>query len=296
VTLPARAGSGLRALLAEGTVALEAAGIESAALDAEVLLAHCLGLDRGRLLLAATLRPAEDAPEAPARHFHALLARRAAREPVAYLTGHREFWSLDLEVTPDVLIPRPETELVVREALDCLSMPGSPGSPLADVGTGSGAIAIALACELPGARIVASDMSAPALQVARRNVEKHSVADRVGLVQGDLLEMVRGPLALVAANPPYIARGEHAGLMPEVRDHEPEAALVSGATGMEAIERLVARAGRILTPGGWLVIEIDSGRWPAVQRLLETAVWQNVCVRADYAGLPRVARARRSTG
>jgi release factor glutamine methyltransferase len=163
-----------------------------------------------------------------------------------------------------------------------------------DIGTGSGAIAVALAREQPGAAVVASDRSWAALQVARRNARRHGVSERVALVQGDLLEMIAGPVALVASNPPYIAQDERDSLMPEVRDHEPAGALFAGPTGMEAIERIVARAGRLLAPGGWLVMEIDSRRSGQVASLLaRDAIWQNVVVRDDYAGLPRVARARR---
>jgi release factor glutamine methyltransferase len=144
---------------------------------------------------------------------------------------------------------------------------------------------------------MASDQSAPALQVARRNAARHGVAHRLRFVQGDLLEMTGGPLALVVSNPPYIATGERDSLMPEVRDHEPSGALFAGESGMEAIERIVARAARLVAPGGWLVLEIDCRRSAQVERLLsDSSIWQNAGVRPDYAGLPRVARARRAGG
>jgi len=304
-----RGGHSVAELLAAAVVRLSACGVDSPRLDAEVLLARALGIDRGRLslLLAGGGGWPPGGPavgEAEAAVFRALVRRRALREPLAYITGVKEFWSLDLEVTPDVLIPRPETEILVQEALS--QLPPSRAAVVVDVGTGSGAVAIAVAAERPAALVAATDISAPALAVARRNIARHGLASRVFPVQCDLLSAVlpetsRGTVAgvemprIVLSNPPYVGLEERDTLMPEVRAHEAHGALFAGAGGLEVIERLIPQAAVVLSHGEWLMMEVASTHAAEVASILSaTGAWDEVSVRNDYAGLPRVARARRS--
>ena len=238
--------------------------------------------------------------EAEAAVFRRLVKRRAMREPMAYILGTKEFWSLDLEVTPAVLIPRPETEILVREALAQLPPTGSPLN-VVDVGTGSGAIAIALARERSDIMVLAIDNSAEALEVAKRNARRHGVESRVYMLQGDLLQAVLDheerfpPFQMVVSNPPYVGLGERDTLMPEVRDHEPAGALYAGREGTEAVDRLVPQAQRIVAPGGSLLLEVSAQQAARTARLLEESTsWQDVVVVPDLAGLPRVVRAHRT--
>jgi release factor glutamine methyltransferase len=293
------ASGALAALLSGGQDRLQAAGIEGARLDAEVLLAHALGVERGRLALllaAAGHGPSPLNPGARSR-FESLIERRARREPVAYLTGRREFWSLDFEVNPAVLVPRPETELVVSVALDHLE-PGRPARVL-DVGTGSGAIAVALAVERPRAWVVATDSSEQSLVLARRNARRHGVGSRIVFAAFDLAEALSGGSGepgfdLIVSNPPYIADSERDEVMPDVLAFEPHQALFSGPTGMEIIERLVPEARRLLRPGGRLVMEVASARADRTASLLRAAGgWRDIAVHDDLAQMPRVVEARR---
>jgi release factor glutamine methyltransferase len=262
-------------------------GIDTPRLDAEVLLACALECDRLGLYLEYE-KPVEEAERA---RFRELVRRRAdERIPVALLTGTREFWSLSLEVTPDVLVPRPETETLVASALERLPDAEAELRVL-DVGTGSGAVALALAAERPKARVVATDVSAAALAVAGRNAERLGLADRVAFAQGDLFEPVAGErFDLVVSNPPYIARGEAGSLAPELR-HEPESALYAGADGLEVLRRLVAEAGDHLEAGGVLVLEIDPGQAPALLQLCADAGLRDVRVQRDLAGRARAVSA-----
>jgi release factor glutamine methyltransferase len=271
--------------LAAAVARLAAAGVGEPRADAEVLLARALGTTRAGLVLAAR-RPL---PDAAVRDVAALVARRTAREPLHHIVGEREFWSLPFVVDRRVLVPRPESELLVETALRL-----APGARrILDVGTGSGAVAAALARELPAARVCASDVSADALAVARVNLARH--APRVVLWRGDLLAPLR-PAAfdLVVANPPYVADAELAGLEPEVRDHEPRLALAAGPDGLAVLRALVAEAPRVLVPGGWLVVEMGAGQAPAVDRLARASGrWVRVEVARDHAGIERVLAARR---
>lgn len=288
-------------LLAEGEARLASCGIERPRLEAEVLMAHALGVDRGRLALLLAgghgAPPGGGVIDVPAAvTFRRTVKRRGLREPLAYITGHREFWSLDFEVTPAVLIPRPETEILVQEAVSTL--PHGPAL-IVEVGAGSGAVAVALAVERPAAFVVGIDSSAQAIAVARRNIARHGVGARVRLVRGDLLSPLHRRDAcdtghrMVVSNPPYVGTGERETLMPEVRDWEPAEALYAGASGMEVIERLVPQAAEFLAPNGWLLLESAASRAGDVVRLLESSgLWQEVSVRDDYSGLPRVIRAR----
>ena len=225
--------------------------------------------------------------------FDALVARRAAREPLAYLVGHREFYGRELLVSPAVLVPRPETELLVELGLAHLRSSQRPGG-VVDVGTGSGALAVTLAAEHPALRVVAVDRSAAALLVARANSRRWEVAPRVGLLQSDLLGAVRGPLALIVANLPYIPSAAIDALMPEVACHEPRLALDGGADGFTLNRRLLAEAAPRLTTGGLLLLEMGADQGAALaataRRVLADA---DVAVERDLAGCDRVLRVRR---
>jgi release factor glutamine methyltransferase len=259
---------------------LAAAGVAEARADAEVLLAHALGTTRTGLVLMAR-RPLED--EA-ARRYALLVDRAAAREPVHYLVGEREFWSMPLAVDPRVLIPRPVTELLVETALRV-----APGARrVCDVGTGSGAVAAAVARELPRAAVWACDCDCGALAVARANLARH--APRVALVCGDLVSAFR-PRAfdLVVANLPYVSDAELPTLEPEVRDHEPRLALAGGADGLAVVRRLIAAAPEALAPGGWLVLESGRGQAPGVRAgLADAGRFAAPIVVRDGDGIERV--------
>lgn len=261
-------------------------GISSARLDAEVLLAHALGVPR--VMLYARFDQPLKAEELD--RVRGLVQRRARGEPVAHLVGEKEFWSLPFFVTKDVLIPRPDTEVLVEVALELVRGVAEPR--ILDVGTGSGAIAIALARELSAAHVVAADRSPAAVGVAQRNVERHQVQDRVTVVEGDLLEEIQGTFDLVVANLPYIRTGEMAGLMAEVRDFEPRDALDGGADGLDPIRRLIAAAPRVLPAGGWIALEAGHDQVQEVAGILEREAYAEIGTRRDYAGHPRVAWGR----
>jgi release factor glutamine methyltransferase len=319
----------VRSLLKRGITQLREADIPSFTLAAELLLLHVLG--RNRTWLYA--HPEEIIADADAQRFFELIARRAAGEPTQYLTGKQEFWGLELEITQDVLIPRPETEHVIEVALDRLALhelrAGRPrkstgaGLQIADIGTGSGCIAIALAKELTGANFVATDISPAALAVAKRNATRHAVADRIHFIECNLIALPVGAqhaapqlgaipnnarpafhesritshqsrsFDLIASNPPYIGRRESPSLPREVRDHEPASALFGGEEGYELYADLIAQAAQHLKPGGLLVLELGHNSLPAVQPLLDAKDWTNVGVTNDLAAIPRVLAAER---
>ena len=300
----------VRTALKQRLAELREAHVPSFTLAAELLLLHVLGRDRTWLYA----HPEEQLSPADTERFFALIARRAAGEPTQHLTGKQEFWGLEFEVSPDVLIPRPETEHVIEVALDRLALRElragrkqtltGEGLQIADIGTGSGCIAIALAKELPGAMIFATDISPAALAVAQRNAARHSVADRIHFLESNLLDgFARSSLAtrhspllfdLMVSNPPYIGRREAATLMREVRDHEPEIALYGGEEGYELYAGLITQSAAHLKPGGLLVLELGHSSLPAVQPLLDSPMWTNVAVTNDLAGIPRVIAAERS--
>jgi release factor glutamine methyltransferase len=267
-------------------------GIESARLDAEVLLAHALESERLRLYLDYE----KPVLQAERDRFRQLVQRRARdRVPVSLLLGEREFWSLPFRVTSDVLTPRPETETLVEWALSKLSDPEHPTKVL-DVGTGSGAIALAIASERPHAKVVASDLSQAALQIAAENADYLQLRERVRWLGGDLFEPVGSErFDLVVSNPPYVARAVAATLPPELA-HEPDLALFGGTDGLEVIRRLVADAGAHLSEGGWLGIELSPEQVERVERLLAEAGFVDVERRFDLAKRPRVVGARWSGG
>jgi release factor glutamine methyltransferase len=269
------ARTSVRDALDSAVIALTAAGCDSPRLDAELLLAHVLGVGRGALIAAPerALEPEE------ARAFMDLAARRRAREPVAYILGVKGFRTIELAVDARVLVPRPETEHVVEAALE---LPA--GARVADVGTGSGAIALALKAERPDLSIVATDTSAAALEVARANAERLGL--EVELVEGDLLEPVAGPLDAVLSNPPYVATADP--LPPEVARYEPTEALYAGPDGLEVIRRLITAAAGI----PFLAMEVGAGQAPAVAELVHAGGWPGVSTRRDLAGHERVVVGR----
>jgi release factor glutamine methyltransferase len=276
-------GTTLHQLIARARQRLVAAGIppSDAAIDADVLARHALGWDRAALLT----RGREPAPPRFVDAFEAAIARRAGREPVALIVGRREFWGRDYEVTRDVLVPRPETELIVEAALDGIG----PSEPLRilDVGTGSGCLAVTLAAELPAARVVATDISAAALSVAARNAKRHGVDRRVRLVQADLIAGVAGPFDLVVSNPPYVPAG--ADLPLEVVEFEPAGALFAGNAGLDALRILIDGGRAVLAARGRFVVEFGFGQADAVRARAVAAGWSHVELRADLQGIPRVA-------
>jgi release factor glutamine methyltransferase len=295
----------IRAALQRGIAELRAANISAYTLAAELLLLHAVGKERAWIYS----HPEEKVSAEQRQTFLSLIARRAAGEPVQHLIGHQEFWGLDFAVNPDVLIPRPETEHVIEVTLDRLALrevrEGRPQTSdgtrlrIADVGTGSGCIAIALAKELPRARFYASDISAAALTVAKHNAERHNVCDRIQFSLSNLLE---GVIALgsgadgadtqqfdaIISNPPYIGRREAETLAREVRDHEPATALFGGEEGYELYGALIAQSAQHLRPGGLLILELGYNSLPAVQPLLSEPTWTQVSVTNDLAGIARV--------
>ncbi len=278
---------------------LDAKGVESARLDAELLLAHILGMSRLDLYVSWD-RPVEEAEK---NKYRELLKRRAEFEPVAYILGRKEFFSLEFKVTPEVLTPRPETELLVERILEIAEKDGEGAGEgedrseplrIADVGTGSGAIAVALAVHLPEARIVATDISSGALEVAMENARTHGVAERIKPLNISLLEGLEGPFDWIASNPPYIPESDRDSLPPDVVRHEPHEALFSGEDGLEAIRALIPQAADRLRPGGWLVLEIGAGQSEEVLRLLEeNGNYEPGEVKRDYRGIERIVSARR---
>jgi release factor glutamine methyltransferase len=289
----------IRAALKQGISQLREAHVPSFTLAAELLLLHVLEHDRTWIYS----HPEEKISPADAARYFALLARRASGEPTQHLTGKQEFWGLDFEVTPDVLIPRPETEHIIEVALDRLAVREiragrkqtltGEGLQIADIGTGSGCIAITLAKQLPGATIHATDISSAALTVAQRNANRHEMGSRIHFLQGNLLENVPIRFDLVVSNPPYVGRREKETLEREVRDHEPELALYGGEEGYEFYADLITQSAAHLKPGGLLVLELGHNSLPAVQPLLDAPAWTNVGVTNDLAGIPRVIAAER---
>ena len=277
-----------QSLLDKATQRLRRAGIADATLDSETLLRHELGWDRARLVTSAREFVT---PEAAARFF-SLVDQRAARRPLQHLIGTQAFWRHDFLVTPDVLIPRPETELLVEAALERLR--ATPHARVADVGTGSGCIALSLAAELPETEVHALDVSPAALAVARRNASRLDL-ERVRFHEGDLLAPVSGhSFDAIVSNPPYVDRAEAASLMPEVADHEPVLALFApGADAYGVYRRLIPQAYAALVPGGFLALEVGQGMADTVAALCEAAGLPVEAVLADLQRIPRTVVARR---
>ena len=266
-----------------------ATGIESPDLDARVLIGHALGLDHAGLIAAA----ARLLSTADAEHIEGFARRRLAGEPVARITGLREFWGLPFIVTPEVLVPRPETETVVETALALVGQDRTAAPRILDIATGSGAILLALLSELPNARGAGTDIDQPALGVARRNATQLGLADRVEFVASNYGSALSGRFDLVVSNPPYIATSDIATLDRDVRDHDPRRALDGGPDGLSAYRAVVADAVRLLAPGGYLVLEIGQGQASEVTQLLTDAELVPVGEpRPDLAGIARVLAAQ----
>ena len=280
-------------LLQWTTEFLQQRGSDTPRLDAEVLLAKVKGCPRIALYTAF----GDVAEDALRNEFRELVKQRAAGKPVAYLVGQREFYSLPFRVTPDVLIPRPETEFVLIGLLDQLKSTPTPegGWHIADVCTGSGILAVCLARYLPEAKIVATDISPAALAIARENAERHGVAERIKFVEGDLLSAApQGTFHAIVSNPPYVTTAEMAELPPDVRDYEPRIALEAGPRGTEVIERLIPQAAERLEAGGALLVEVSPMIEPRVRELLAAESRLEVqSTLKDLAGHPRVVRARK---
>jgi release factor glutamine methyltransferase len=283
-------------------------------MNAELLLRFVLNCDRAYLFA----HPERELTDAERSSYDEALAERYRGVPAQYITGHQEFWGMDLIVSPAVLIPRPETEHLIETALEVLGTKfqsrslgtgGSADGPvaawaqvggssrplrIADVGTGSGCIALALAKELPNAEIHATDVSAAALEIARANAARHQLEHRVQFIQADLLGNLSLPFDLVVSNPPYVGESEEDQVQLEVRQFEPRTAVFAGHTGTEVIARLIPEARAALRPGGWLVLEVSGTIAEPVRQLL--GGWESVQITADLQSLPRVARARTPPG
>lgn len=264
----------------------ESKGVDNARLDAEILLAHVLGLQR--VMLYAKFDQPLEGPEL--EKMRNLVARRARGEPVAYLIGRREFWSLDLEVTPDTLVPRPDTETLVEVALDHKR----DAKVIVDVGTGSGAVALALASELKAAKVYATEISEAAHAIAEKNCASLALSERVTILQGSLLEPLGAEVQadLLVANLPYIPSADMQTLMRDVRDFEPHLALDGGPDGLDLIRELLTQAGPKLTPGAFIALEAGADQVPGLPALLTEAGFSDCDFKRDAAGLPRVAYGR----
>lgn len=262
---------------------LEAAGLSpaDAALDAEVLARHILDWDRADLIV----RGRDPEPPDFSARLAALVERRVTREPVAQIIGRREFWGLEFEITPDVLIPRPETELIIEEAITFAA--AHPCHDVVDVGTGSGCLAVTIAHALPAVRVTAVDVSPGALTVAKRNAERHGIDERVTFTRGDVLAGFSGRVDLIVSNPPYVPEADAASMQEDVVRYEPYVALFGGSTGLEVIERLLGQAPAHLAPHGQLIVEFGFGQAERVKALAEAAGWRTVRIREDLQGIPR---------
>ena len=276
----------LREAWAHSRRRLERADIPDAGIEAQVLLRNTLGIDRATFHAS----PDRELSHEDAEAFHGTLERRIEGEPLSYITGHREFHGLDFVVTPDVLVPRQETEFLVEAVLEYARSRGVGGDALtiADIGTGSGAVAVALGCHLPNAVVYATDVSRGALCVADENVRRHGLAGRVHLRHGDLFKALDGLVDVVVSNPPYLSDDEVAELPPDVQ-REPTLALAAGAEGLDVLRRLIVGAWEYLNPRGLLALEIDPRRLEAAERLARrTFPDSEVGVVKDHAGLDRV--------
>ena len=285
----------LKQALTSAIARLTADHVPSPRMNAELLLMFTLSCDRAYLYA----HPERELTGDEQSRYEAALSERSRGLPAQYITGHQEFWGMDLIVSPAVLIPRPETEHVIETVVELagLTGDGGPRSPhtglrLADIGTGSGCIALALAQELPQAEIHATDISTPALEVARANAARHQLESRIQFHQADLLRgFENSSFDFIVSNPPYVGESEEDQVQLEVRKFEPRNAVFAGPTGLEVIARLIPRAHAALRPSGWLVMEISGTISEEVRRLLRD--WNDVRIRPDLQSIPRVAQARK---
>lgn len=260
---------------------------ESPRLDAELMLAHALECQRIQLYTNYDQHPTPSERQ----RMRELVQRRALHEPVSYLVGHREFFGLDFHLTADVLIPRPETELLVLEAIDACRA-RNERCRIAEVGVGSGCISVALATNLPRATVTATDISRPALAVAKQNTIKHGVADRVNLLEGSCFDPIPADqrFQMIVSNPPYVTDSEYDSLQPEIRLHEPRTALTAGADGLDVIRRLIHEAPQRLVVGGHLMIELDPAQAATARTLMAPDLWSEVRAVKDLNGQERIVR------
>jgi release factor glutamine methyltransferase len=285
------------AAIAAATARLARAGVASARLDAELLMAAALGVSRAAVVSGgAEVTGAAQIDPAALGRFERMVARRETREPLAYIVGWREFFSLDFAVRAGVLIPRPETESVVEAALDFLSERST--ARVLDIGTGAGAIAIAIAKNAPAARFVALDISEVSLEMAADNARRHRCVDRISFLQGDCfaaLDDDGAPFDLIVSNPPYIVEADLAMLAPEIRDFEPRIALAGGREGLDFYRKIANGLARWLLRGGEVILEVGAGQADAVETMMRAAVGCDTRVRMrDLAGVERVVRSRRA--
>ncbi|MEK6302256.1 MAG: peptide chain release factor N(5)-glutamine methyltransferase [Acidobacteriota bacterium] len=282
-------------VITEGAARLKASAVADERRTAGVLLCHVLGIDRTHLLTKSDELVAASEYET----YLTLIERRAAGEPLQYITGHQEFYGLDFVVTPDVLIPRPETEFLVERVVKLASdFPKEESLLIVDLGTGSGCIAIALAVHLPHARLIATDISAAALEVARANAERHRVADRIEFLEGDALEPLarlglEGAVDVLAANPPYVEEATSQLVQREVREWEPHIALFAGADGLDFYRRLLPDAPRYLKPGAFAVLEIGFSQLDSISAMIAGGALELVDATPDLQGIPRTVCVRR---
>jgi release factor glutamine methyltransferase len=280
----------LKHSLASAITRLTAGHVPSPRLNAEILLMFSLNCDRAYLYA----HPERELTAGEAARYQSALAERAHGVPAQYITGHQEFWGMDFIVTPAVLIPRPETEHIVEAVLELLNPPAA--LRIADVGTGSGCIALALAKELPQAEIHATDISPAALEITRANAARHQLETRIHFHEADLLApFAPNSFDFIVSNPPYVGESEEDQVQLEVRKFEPRTAVFAGPTGTEVIARLIPQARAALRPGGWLILEISAAIAPHVARLLESQEpsWEDLHIAPDLQSIPRVARARK---
>jgi len=278
-------GTTIAETLKEASEYLRAASVPNDLLDAQTLLAEALAQDRTYLIINFNQKLSGDVLS----KFQAMVERRAAGEPLQYITGHQQFFGLDFEVTPDVLIPRPETELAVEETIRLVQQNKLVNPVIVDVGVGSGCIAVTLAREIGAARVIASDLSLAALRVARRNANRNGVADRIEFVAMDLLDAFadRGFADFILSNPPYVADEEMLALQREVRDWEPRVALTDGDDGLSFYRRLLKDAPGRLQPGGHLVCEMGYTQSEKISAMVDREVWAEPRLLDDLQGIPR---------
>ena len=275
--------------IAEGAARLGASGIDQERRTAGLLLCQVLRIDRTHLLTGSE-KPID---ERQYRNYLALVERRAAGEPLQYITGHQEFYGLDFIVTPDVLIPRPETEFLIERVMKLVSESIQDSPLIVDVGTGSGCIAVTIAKLLPRARLIATDASSAALNIAQRNAECHGVRDRIEFLEGDLLaplaeRRLEGAVDILASNPPYVNEDGRQFLQREVRDWEPREALFGGADGLDFYRRLLAEAPRLLKPAGHVVLEIGFSQFEAISEIVNGSALRLHDVTRDLQDIPRI--------